>query len=133
MTTKDEIVKSYFDAWDQRDTNAIMATFAKGGTYTDPATQAPLEGQAIADYAQSLFDAFPNMSVELISQASASTGVVAAAWLIFGTHEGPLMGKPPTGKSMVLQGCDFLRVEDGLLTSVVGLWDRDDLLAQLGL
>ena len=133
MTNENDIVKRYFDAWDQHDTDTILATFAKGGTYSDPATQGAIKGQAIAEYAQSLFDAFPDMSVELISSAEASIGMFAAPWIIFGTNDGTLMGNQPTGKRVVIKGCDFMKAEGGLLTSVVGVWDTADLFAQLGL
>ena len=133
MTIENDIVKRYFDAWDQRNVDAILATFAEGGTYCDPATEKEITGQEIGEYAQSLFDAFPDMSVELISSVEASNGVIAAPWLIFGTNDGPIMGNPPTNKKVVIQGCDFIKTEGGLLTTVVGTWDTKDLLAQLGL
>ena len=133
MEIENDIVKRYFDAWDKRNTNGILATFAEGGTYCDPATAGVIAGEDIAKYAQTLFDAFPDMSVELISHSAGSHGAIAAPWLIYGTHDGVLMGNQPTGKRIVLQGCDFMKSEDGLLSAVVGLWDADDLFRQLGL
>ena len=133
MTAKNDIVKKYFDAWDQHNADTILTTFAEGGTYCDPATEKEITGQQIGEYAQSLFDAFSDMSVELISSVEASNGEIAAPWLIFGTNDGPIMGKPPTGKHVVIQGCDFIKTEGGLLTTVVGVWDTKDLFAQLGL
>ena len=133
MTTENDIVQRYFDAWHRRDVDAILATFAEGGTYCDPATEKEITGQAIGEYAQSLFDAFPDMSVELISNVEASNGVIAAPWLILGTNDGSILGNPPTGKHVVIQGCDFIKTEGGLLSTVVGIWDTKDLFAQLGL
>ena len=133
MTIENDIVKRYFDAWHQHDSDAILATFAEGGSYSDPATEGEIKGAAIAEYAQSLFAAFPDMSIELICNVKASTGTIAAPWIIFGTNEGSLMGNDPTGKTIVFQGCDFMQTKDGLLTRVVGLWDVNDLLAQLDL
>ena len=31
-----DVAQRYFDAWNSRDPSAIVATFAKGGTYNDP-------------------------------------------------------------------------------------------------
>jgi hypothetical protein len=31
-----DVAQKYFDAWNRRDPEAIVATFAEGGTYTDP-------------------------------------------------------------------------------------------------
>ena len=38
-----ETAELYFDAWNKRDADAIVATFATGGTYTDPVTPGALE------------------------------------------------------------------------------------------
>ena len=133
MNIENDIVKRYFDAWDQHDTAAILATFSEGGSYSDPATKGKIKGAEIAAYAQSLFTAFPDMSIELISSSEASNGVIAAPWIIFATNDGSLLGNKPTGKKIVLHGCDFIKSNGGLLVSVEGLWDVSDLYAQLGL
>jgi hypothetical protein len=31
-----DVAQTYFDVWNQRDPAAIVATFAEGGTYSDP-------------------------------------------------------------------------------------------------
>ena len=62
-----EVAQTYFDAWNRRDPDAITATFADGGTYSDPTTGQPLAGQAIAEYTSGLFAAFPDLSLELVS------------------------------------------------------------------
>jgi hypothetical protein len=59
-----EVFQRYTDAWNRHDAPGIVATFAEGGTYTDPTTAGPLAGAAIAGYAQSLWDAFPDLSFE---------------------------------------------------------------------
>lgn len=133
MTDKTDVVAAYFKAWDDHDTDAILATFNDGGTYSDPAAGAGLRGAAITAYAQSLFDAFPDLRLELICNVEASTGVIAAPWLLFGTHRGQLMGNAPTGKEVALPGCDFIAVSDGRIDSVQGLFDPAELMAQLGL
>ena len=54
-----DVAQRYFDAWNRRDPEAIVATFAEGGTYTDPNIPEGLGGQAIGEYAAGLFTAFP--------------------------------------------------------------------------
>lgn len=44
-----DVAQGYFDAWNRRDADAIVATFAEGGTYSDPNVPEGLTGQAIAD------------------------------------------------------------------------------------
>jgi SnoaL-like polyketide cyclase len=50
-----------------------------------------------------------------------------------GTNTGSMMGLPPTGKSVVLNGADFIRVEDGRIRSVDGYFDSRAVPDQLGL
>jgi steroid delta-isomerase-like uncharacterized protein len=128
-----DVAKRYFDAWNQRDPEAIVATFADGGTYSDPNVPEGLSGQAIAHYAGGLFAAFPDLSFDLLSHGSISDGVVAAQWVMRGTNTGPLRGNPPTGDSVALPGADFIAVEGDKVHSVQGYFDRSALAEQLGL
>ena len=60
MNSETKIIEQYFAAWDAHDTDAILATFTSDGTYSDPVGGKNLSGQAYADYAKSLFMAFPD-------------------------------------------------------------------------
>lgn len=126
------LIEAYFAAWDAHDPQAVVALFADGGTYEDPAAGRPLSGAAIGEYAQGLFTAFPDLKLELIGQLPVSAGQIAVPWLLFGTHRGPLGDTPPTGKSIVLRGCDFISVADGKLQVVYGVFSLAELNAQLG-
>jgi steroid delta-isomerase-like uncharacterized protein len=123
----------YFDAWNRRDPDAVAATFADGGTYTDPATGGDLVGPAIAAHAAALFAGFPDLSFEIVSDGATGPGTVAAEWLMRGTNTGSLRGAPPTGATVALPGADAIVVEDGLIRSVRGYFDRQTMLEQLGL
>ena len=131
MSTKTEAVKAYFDAWDSHDTDAILNTLTAGGTYSDPVGGENLSGQAYADYANTLFTAFPDLKLELISNTVASNGMVAAPWLLFGTHEGPVGDFPSTHRKICLPGCDFITVENGKVKKVIGYFDPQYLFDQL--
>ena len=126
-----EIIQAYFDAWDAHDAQAVMNVYTEDGSYEDPTTGGPLTGAAIGDYAQSLFDAFPDLKLELISQAPTSIGQIAVPWLLFGTHQGPLGEMAATGKSIVLRGCDYIVVENGKLKMVYGTFSVEKLMEQL--
>lgn len=128
-----QIAQRYFDAWNRRDAGAIMATFAEGGTYADPVTPGPLTGAAIGAYAQALWDAFPNLSFDIVSVAENATGLVSAEWLMKGTNTGPFNGLPPTGAAIVLPGADFLRVDADKIRSIQGYFDSGALPRALGL
>ncbi len=131
MSAEIEIVKEYFDAWDAHDTNAILNTFTPDGTYSDPVGGTNLSGQNYIDYANSLFTAFPDLKLELVSTTPASNGMIAAPWLLFGTHQGPVGDIQPTGNKITLIGCDFITVENGKIKQVLGYFDPEYLFRQL--
>ena len=126
-----EVIEAYFAAWDAHDPRAVIALYADDGTYEDPATEGPLSGKAIGDYAQGLFTAFPDLKLELISQAPTSISQIAVPWLLFGTHQGALGEMEATGKSVTLRGCDYIVVEEGKLKTVYGTFSLQELIAQL--
>ena len=131
MSSETDAVKAYFDAWDSHDTDAILSTLTPDGTYSDPVGGENLSGQDYADYATSLFTAFPDLKLELISNTVASNGTVAAPWLLFGTHKGPVGDYAPTNREIILPGCDFIIVENGKVKKVIGYFDREYLFSQL--
>ncbi|HMJ49135.1 MAG TPA: ester cyclase, partial [Burkholderiales bacterium] len=128
-----EIAQSYINAWNCRDGNAIIATFADGGSYSDPMTGQALTGRAIADYASGLWAAFPDLSFEVVSTVEADDGMIAMQWLMRGTNNGSFQGLPPTGRMIQTKGADFIRVEGDKIRSVQGYFDTRSVPEQLGL
>jgi steroid delta-isomerase-like uncharacterized protein len=127
------VAQRYFDAWNRRDAASIVATFASDGTYSDPTTGGALSMEAIAGYVTGLWSAFPDLSFDIVSAGLAGEGLVAAQWVMRGTNRGPVLGLPPTGKSVELPGADFIRVCDGAIRSVEGYFDSKQFVEQLGL
>jgi steroid delta-isomerase-like uncharacterized protein len=107
-----------FDAWNRHDAAAIVGAFAETGTYADPVTPGPLTGAAIGAYAQGLWEAFPNLSFDIVSVTENASGLVSAEWLMKGTNTGPFSGLPPTGVAVALPGADFIRVDAGKIQNV---------------
>jgi hypothetical protein len=73
-----QVAERYIDAWNRRDAAALVATFAAGGTYSDPGGGQGLSGAAIATYAAGLRMAFPDLSFGIVSAADSGKGMVAA-------------------------------------------------------
>ena len=127
------VAQSYFDAWTHRDADGIIAAFAEGGTYSDPTVGQGISREAAADYARGLWDVFPDLTFEIISNAEAGPGTVVAQWLMRGTNTGSLQGLPPTGRSVAVPGADFIQVEGDKILSVQGYFDSRAVPEQLGL
>ena len=128
-----EVARKYFDAWNNRDPSAIVATFTEGGTYMDPASGGTLTGQALAEYTGGLFLAFPDLIFDIVSVGPDNDGTVAAQWVMKGTNTGPFGGGPPTGQSVALPGADFITIEGDKIRSVQGYFDQKTFVEQLGL
>jgi steroid delta-isomerase-like uncharacterized protein len=124
----------YFEGWNAHDAEAIAATFAPGGTYSDPLVKG-LDAEATGAYALGLVAAFPDLRFELVSTALTDDGAVSAQWIMRGTNDGPFQGLPATGREIALPGADFIRfADDGSgIVSVVGYFDSAVVPRELGL
>lgn len=133
MKTIDKCVQQYFDAWNRRDADAVLATLAAEATYCDPTSGGRLRGEAFKGYMNGLWAAFPDLSFEIASAGLAGPDLVAAQWIMRGTNTGPMMGLPPAGKSVTVPGADFIRLAGGKIQTVDGYFDSRAVPEQLGL
>ena len=91
-------------------------------------------GSAIGDFAKSVWKAFPDVSLEIISIGDTGGGLVAIQWILHGTHTGPLMdGTPPTGRKVSYPGASFVQVEGDKIRSEQTYVDRQTVAELLGL
>ena len=123
----------YIEAWNNHDGGAIVATFVEGGFYADPLTNGPLKGEAIAAYAQGLWQSFPDLRFEPDGTVMNDGETAYLPWKMLGTNTGPFHGLPPSGKSIALSGVDIVRLAPGGLRSVTGYFDSRGVPDQLGL
>jgi len=123
----------YFDAWNRRDADAVLATFNADGTYCDPASGGRLRGEALKGYMVGLWSAFPDLSFEIASKGLVGENLVAAQWTMRGINTGSMMGLPPTGKSVTVTGADFILISSGKIQTVDGYFDSRAVPEQLGL
>ena len=118
-----EIAQKYFDAWNSRDPEAVVASMASGGTYEDPMTPGPISGPGLVGHVGGTLAAFPDRSFEIVDVAATGENTVYAQWIMRGTNAGSMSGLPPTGKSIELHGADFIETSDMGVTKVVGYFD----------
>jgi predicted ester cyclase len=76
--------------------------------------------------------AFPDLHFE-IEELVAEGDTVAGRLTMSGTHEGPLMGTPPTGRSVRQDHMHFVRFRDGKTVEHWGVRDDLGMMRQLGL
>jgi steroid delta-isomerase-like uncharacterized protein len=78
-----------------------------------------------------LTKAFPDMKLALETMV-ADEDSIAFAYTMTGTHQGPLMGIPPTGKRVSIRGLQISKFRDGKMVERWGSSDQLGLLQQLG-
>jgi steroid delta-isomerase-like uncharacterized protein len=122
----------YFQAWNVRSADALIAAFTPDGTYSDPATSGELVGAAIGDYATQLWAAFPDLRFEIEHRHAIAADEVAIEWLMRGTNTASFRGLPPTGRTIAVPGIDYMRVRGDRIARVRGYFDRVLLLEQAG-
>lgn len=94
----------------------------------------PLPAQGVEGFRQLLtlfLTAFPDHHVT-IDVISAEGEMVSVLHTHRGTHRGTLMGIPPTGKQITVEGLELLRISGG---KIAEFWRHDDdlgLMMQLG-
>jgi steroid delta-isomerase-like uncharacterized protein len=129
-----EVSQRSIDAWNRHDADALVALYAEGGTYETPRVDHALTGQAIGDLAKSVWAAYPDASLEIISRGDTGGGLVATQLIIHGTHTGPFMdGTPPTGRTVAYPVAIFTQVEGDKIRSDRVYFDRQTAAEQLGL
>ncbi|MDQ4076379.1 MAG: ester cyclase [Chloroflexota bacterium] len=78
-----------------------------------------------------LISALPDFQI-MIEDLLAEGDKVMVRWTGRGTHQGELLGVPPTGKQVTVSGINVMRIEDGKIVERWGITDDLDLLHQLG-
>jgi steroid delta-isomerase-like uncharacterized protein len=77
------------------------------------------------------FNAFPDLHVVIHDQVAEGDRVVTRK-TFHGTHQGDLMGIPPTGRSVAFDVIDILCVQDGKITDHWNVVDQLGLMHQIG-
>jgi steroid delta-isomerase-like uncharacterized protein len=88
--------------------------------------------EEVARYFQETRTAFPDQRNELIALHHADDAVIVEANL-YGTHEGPLRGLPPTGRSFEMRFCAVFVFEEERLVCERVYFDQNTVLRQLGI
>jgi steroid delta-isomerase-like uncharacterized protein len=88
--------------------------------------------ESMRGLATMLRTAFPDLHFT-IEELVAEGDVVAGRLTMSGTHEGPLMGMPPTGRSVQQAHMHFVRFRDGKAVEHWGVRDDLGMMQQMGI
>jgi steroid delta-isomerase-like uncharacterized protein len=127
------LVRRYNDEfWGEGNEGLASELFAENLVDHDPAGQGLAPGrEGMKQALRSFRSAFPDLETSF-EHLIAEGDKVVLRWKARGTHEGELLGIPPTGKQVTLKGVDILRIEDGKIAERWAEYDNLGLMQQLG-
>lgn len=131
-TDVDPTVARAMDAFNDHDTERLMAEFAEDVTFSDP-FQDELNKAELRAFTDEVFEAFPDVRYEQHRVISGSEGATAVEVTIHATHEGEFDGIPPTGQTVALPGVTIVEVSENGITSWRDYFDKQSFAEQLGL
>ena len=100
--------------------------------YVEHTPNGPVHGtEAYKQYLMMYFTAFPDAHYTIEDQIAEGEKVMTR-WSVRGTHQGPLMGIPPTGKNSTVTGMSIGRREGGKIVEAWTEFDTLGMLQQLG-
>src|SRR5689334_1583027 len=121
-----DIVRRYVEGmWDKRDFATIDEFVSPEFDQHAATVQQGREG--LRNFFRMMFGALPDVKFTLES-IIAEDDKVATRWTIRGTHQGPLLGIPATGKPVTTTGMSLLQLRDG---KIIANWNEVDLLGAL--
>ncbi len=129
--TREELVVEHMETENRHEYAATIATFDHP-RYELVGTGDVYDGQEeVARYFEETRTAFPDQRNELIALHHADDAVIVEANL-YGTHEGPLRGLPPTGRKFEMRFCAVFVFEEDRLVCERVYFDSNTVLRQLG-
>ena len=129
---REKIVREHMDSENRHEFDATLETFdhpryeliATGDVHDGPTE--------VMAYFKETRTAFPDQRNELISLHHADDAVIVEA-MLYGTHDGPFRGLPPTGRKFEMRFCAIFVFEEERLVCERVYFDAGTVLRQLGI
>ncbi|MFI1534329.1 ester cyclase [Streptomyces anandii] len=137
MTDNEAFVRRLFEAWNNRDYDAISGAVAPDCTLTEEGSGRTLKGpQEFTRIAKAMFEAMPDGEFRL-DHLTTQGDTVVAEYTGHGTQTGDLVlhagTVPATGREVTVRACDIYEVHDDKVTEARTYLDTGAIMAQLGL
>ncbi len=118
------------EVWNQGNLAVIDELTAPN--YVDHDPTRPIHGpEGMKQFVSMYLTAYPDTHFTIEDQIAEGDRVVTR-WTARGTHKGPLMGIPPTGKQVTVAGISIDRVVNGKLVEDWSSYDALGMMQQLG-
>ena len=129
---REDIVREHMESENRHDFDITLETFdhpryeliATGDVYDGP--------REVMAYFAETRTAFPDQRNELLELHHAEDAVIVEA-MLYGTHDGPYRGLPPTGRKFEMRICGIFVFEQDRLVCERVYFDAGTVLRQLGI
>jgi steroid delta-isomerase-like uncharacterized protein len=91
----------------------------------------PMDRAGHMELGKAFYGAFPDLT-QTVEDVFADEAKAAVRFTARGTHQGELMGMPPTGKPVAISGIAILQIVDGKVAAFHELFDQMGMLQQIG-
>jgi steroid delta-isomerase-like uncharacterized protein len=131
---REELMRAYLGAWNDRDANAIASFFTDDAVYADHGAGATVHGHdGIRKHAARVHTGFPDLRFELV-RAAHGDDFTAGEWRSVMTHLGDFEGLRPTGRVVESSGVDVATVDgEGRIVRLDSYYDGAEIMRDLGL
>jgi steroid delta-isomerase-like uncharacterized protein len=119
------------ELWNQGKLDIAREIHASDIVFHDASSPELRGSEAYGQFVATYRTAFPDLHFT-IEDMFAAGDKVAERWTCVGTHQGELMGIPPTGKQVTTTGIDIFRIADGKIAEEWVNWSTLAMLQQLG-
>lgn len=118
------------ELWNHRREEVIDEMMAPECLVEVEGLDAPLTRADFKAYRRTFLDAVPDMNVEI--RAITTDGETAMqSWRVTGTHVGPGLGIPPSGRPVDFTGMTFYQFRGPLIVRGLDKWNRGEVIASL--
>jgi steroid delta-isomerase-like uncharacterized protein len=125
------ILRRWFEeVWNQGNTATVDELLPEDGVAhgLGPDLRGPA---AFKEFHATFRNAFPDIHID-IEDVIAEGDKVAYRWTATGTHQGHLLGIPPTGRSPRFTGMGIVRIRNGRIVEGWNVFDQLGMFQQLG-
>lgn len=130
MTPK-ELAHKFFDrVWNEKDTSVIDELLAPDVVGTSEGDEVRGPAGFRASVYEPITTAFPDVRLT-IHDIVADEHQAAVRWTVHGTHTGPLMHLPASGRKVKFTGITWLKFQDGKIISGADSYNLHGLIAYL--
>jgi steroid delta-isomerase-like uncharacterized protein len=129
--TNKAVVRRLIEAFNAGDLSVIDELVASNYVYREPMIGERHGRQGSKDITNTYRTGFPDAKMTIDEQIAVGDTVVTR-WTGTGTHTGPLLGLPPTGRRVTVTGIRISHLRDGKVIEDFENYDTLGMMRQLG-